>query len=370
VRRLAPDISARAGEIEAARRLPHDLLDQLTAAGCFRTFVPSSHGGAGADLASGLRVLEALGEADAAVGWTVGIGAISWFNLANMPQETFDSVYANGPDVIGAGVFSPSGIAAAVDNGYRVNGRWSFASGCEHADWIFANCIDEVDGEPQMRTVLFSPSDVAIEDTWNVSGLAGTGSHHIRVDDLFVPVDKTSPAVLGEPTLDLPIARIPLPALFAQMGTSVALGAAQGALKDILDIAGHKLPLLSPSALAGNPLFQNQLALADTELRAARALFYDTAEEAWATSVLGGSPMTDEQRARTRAASVWATARAVAVVDMAYHAGGGTSLYVDSPLQRRLRDAHAMTQSFLVKPDVLTTAGAVLAGQDVDLTIF
>ena len=64
------------------------------------------------------------------------------------------------------------------------------------------------------------------------------------------------------------------------------------------------------------------------------------------------------------------TARAAAVVDIAYHAGGGSSLYADSPLQRRLRDIHAVTQHFLVKPDTLTTCGAVLAGQDVDLTIF
>ena len=76
------------------------------------------------------------------------------------------------------------------------------------------------------------------------------------------------------------------------------------------------------------------------------------------------------ERARIRAAAVWATERAAAVVDMAYRSGGGTSLYADCPLQRRLRDIHALTQHFLVKRDTLTTAGAILAGQDVDVMVF
>ena len=83
-----------------------------------------------------------------------------------------------------------------------------------------------------------------------------------------------------------------------------------------------------------------------------------------------GAPLTWEQRARARAAAVWATDRAASVVGTAYRAGGGSSLYADCPLQRRLRDVHAVTQHFLVKRDTLTTAGAVLAGQDVTVPVF
>jgi indole-3-acetate monooxygenase len=79
--------------------------------------------------------------------------------------------------------------------------------------------------------------------------------------------------------------------------------------------------------------------------------------------------LTLEQRARIRAAGVWVTARSVAVVEAAYRSGGGSSIYVDCPLQRRLRDVHAVTQHFAVKPDTLTTAGAVLAGQDVTVPV-
>ena len=112
-----------------------------------------------------------------------------------------------------------------------------------------------------------------------------------------------------------------------------------------------------------------ELASADTDVLAARALLDDTAKVIW-ESATSGSPLTMEQRARVRAAAVWATSRAVDVVEMAYRAGGGASIYTVCPLQRRLRDIHAVTQHFLVRPDTLTTAGAVLAGQDVEVMVF
>jgi alkylation response protein AidB-like acyl-CoA dehydrogenase len=75
-----------------------------------------------------------------------------------------------------------------------------------------------------------------------------------------------------------------------------------------------------------------------------------------------------ELRARVRSAATWATGAAAEVVEAAYTAGGGSALYLTSPLQRRLRDVRAVTQHFAVKPDTLTLAGAVLAGQEADLT--
>ena len=129
------------------------------------------------------------------------------------------------------------------------------------------------------------------------------------------------------------------------------------------------MPLLSPSPLAANPLFQYQLADADVKLRAARALLYEAAAEAWETGT-GGGEFTPTFRAQLRSAGVHATMTAASVVDTAYRSGGGSSLYDESPLQRRMRDVQAVSQHFLVKPDTLTTCGAVFAGQSPDLTIF
>jgi len=369
-RGLAPAIGKRAAEVEHARRLPRDLLDELIAAGCFRVLLPVSHGGLGADLPSAMRVFETLARADASVGWTVMIGACCWCDLMGLPRATFDALFAARPHVITAGVFNPSASISREGDGYRVTGRWSFASGCQHADWLFGNCFEGmVEGRPQLRMAVFSPDQVVIEDTWSVSGLSGTGSHHFRVEGQFVPRERTLDPLAGEHCIDDAIARVPVPALLCLAIGSVALGIAQGALDDIVAIAVAKTPLLAASKLAANAHFQFQLARADTELRAARALLYESAESTWATAA-GGSPLTLEQRARVRAAAVWVTGIAAEVATSAYRAGGGGSLYDESPLQRRLRDINAVTQHFLVRPDTLTTAGAILAGQEVSVPVF
>jgi alkylation response protein AidB-like acyl-CoA dehydrogenase len=370
VRELMPAISDRAAEIERARRVPADLLDDLRRAGCFRLLRPATHGGLEARLPDAMRALESLACADASVAWTVMIGAGSWIDLAHLPRATFDELYATNPDAITAGVFNPTGSITPEDGGYRVAGRWSFASGCEHADILFANCFEGiVDGAPQLRGAVFSPSDVEIEDTWWVSGLCGTGSHHFHVDGAFVPADRTFTILSGEPCIDTPIVHLPPPPVIALVTASVALGIAQGALDDITALAAGKMPLLSPSTLGGNPLFQADLATADTDVRAARSLLYDDADALWATAA-AGDPLTMQQRAQVRATAVWTVERATSAVSAAYRAGGGTSLYSDCPLQRRLRDIHALAQHFIVRRDTLVTAGAVLAGQDVQVMVF
>jgi alkylation response protein AidB-like acyl-CoA dehydrogenase len=370
VRQLAPSILDRAREIEAGRRLPTDLVDELRAAGCFRLVRPATHGGLEASLPDAMRPLESLARADASVAWTVMIGAGSWIDLAHLPRETFDALYATNPDAITAGVFNPTASITSVDGGYQVNGRWSFASGCEHADVIFGNGVERiVDGMPQLRGAVFAPSDVTIEDTWSVSGLCGTGSHHFHVDGAIVRAERTYDPMGGEPCIDALIVHLPPPAVFAPVMASVALGIAQGALDDVTLLASDKVPMLSPVALGGNSLFQFDLATADTDLRAARSLLYEEAAQVWATAA-AGDPLTMEQRAHGRAAAVWAVDRAISVVTAAYRAGGGSSLYSDCPLQRRLRDIHALGQHFVVRRDTLITAGAILAGQDVQPMVF
>jgi len=369
-RQLAPSVASCAADVESARRLPPDLVDELATAGCFRVLTPPSHGGLGADVATGMNIFEILARADASVGWTVMIGGTAWIDLLGLPRATFDALFTSRPHVIVAGVFNPSGSITAVEGGYRVTGRWSFASGCEHADWLFGNNVERIDdGVPRLRLAVFSPDQVSIKDTWNVCGLSGTGSHHFHVENVLVPADRTLAPLVDKPCIDAVIARIPSPALLSLSIASIAVGIGQGALDDIIHLATKKTPLLAESILARNGHFQRDLAAADTSLRAARALLYESAESMWATAAKGGA-LSLEDRARIRAAAVWATNRATEVVTSAYRAGGGSSIYASSPLQRRLRDVNVVTQHFLVRDGTLTTAGAILAGQEVSPLVF
>lgn len=241
--------------------------------------------------------------------------------------------------------------------GYRIRGRWAFVSGCHHADWFFANCVEDTGP----RVAVLRAREIEIEDTWRAVGLCGTGSHHITAD-VVVPAERTYSLLDARPCLDVPLLRIPPPALYATAIAGVAVGVAQGALDDIQATA-HRTPLFSPAPLAANPLYQYQLATAQTRLRAARTLLHT---DAAAT----GQEFTPELRARLRATAAWVTTTAAETVSFCYRAGGGGAVYLTSPLQRRLRDIHAVTQHFLVREDTLTTAGAILAGQHPDLTVF
>jgi indole-3-acetate monooxygenase len=384
VRELAPVIAGRADEIEASRRVPADLLADLVATGCFRMLLPATHGGGEVDLATAIAVIEELSRADASVGWVVALGANAWRDVCPVPRAAFDEIYASGPDGMMGGAISPSGVAEPVDGGYRITGRWGFVSGCEHAQWLFCNCVEQgggadadggadtdSDGDgagdgggmPVLRMAVVQADDVAIEDTWRVSGLCGTGSHHIVADGVVVPADRTYLVLQEEPAVDTPFTRIPLPSPYSVQMAGVALGIARGALDDIVALAAEKTPLFASGPLAADGVFQHTMGSADAGLRAARAGVLAETAELWATAEAGGE-FGDDLRARVRGASVWAAKTAAEVVDAAYTAGGGSSLYLTSPLQRRLRDVHALTQHFLVRPGTFATTGAVLAGQD------
>lgn len=363
-RELAPAIKGRGAEIEAARTLPGDLVDDLVVAGCFRALVPRSYGGDEVTLADFLTVIEELARADGSVGWTTAVGALGPVVLGGLPAASFGTVYASDPNVILAGAFNPTGRATPVAGGYRVNGQWSFASGCRHAHWFYAHSVVDDGRMPPLRMMVLPAADVEVLDTWSTLGLCGTGSHDFTVADRFV-AEEWSYSIFEPRELDYTLLRIPELCLSTMTLAAVAVGIASGALAEVVELAAGKVPMFADSSLAANPLFRNQLGEADAALRAARVLLHCDAADAWATAA-DRATFDDPMRARFRSATTWTTATAARVVEVAHRAGGGTALYTGSPLQRRLRDIHTVTQHFGLKLDTYTLAGGVLAGQDVD----
>jgi alkylation response protein AidB-like acyl-CoA dehydrogenase len=196
--------------------------------------------------------------------------------------------------------------------------------------------------------------------------MRGTGSHDFRITDLFVPAERSF-SIFEPPELDFVMLRIPELCL-ANMGfAAVAVGIAAGALDELVTLAAGKVSMFADATLATNPLFRNQLGRADAAVRAARAALRHDAAEAWAMA-LAGAEFDDAVRARLRSTMTWIAETAASVVDTLYRAGGGSALYSDSPLQRRLRDIHTLTQHFGLKLDTYTLAGAVRAGQEIDTT--
>jgi alkylation response protein AidB-like acyl-CoA dehydrogenase len=371
-RDLAPVIASRAAEIEAGRRLPLDLLAQLKQAGFFRMFVPRGHGGYEVDMRTSIEVLETLARADGATGWTTMIGSESTHLFALLSRERFDALYSAGPDLIIGGAFNPQGQAVVEKGGYRASGRWGFATGCQHADYLFANCVVVQDGKPrpgpsegvpQTRAMLFRANEVRIlGDTWNVLGLRGTGSHDIALEGAFCPEANTFDLFAGTPSVHIPGFVAPLLHFILHMA-AVSLGIAQGAVDDLVKlVTTGKRRLYARVPLIESPVFQLELGRLDTSVRAARALLRDVSDEFWNACV--NDPASAMPIApRISAALTWITDTAAQVVESCYREGGASSLKDGSSLQRRFRDLHTFRQHAAAAEGWFGQAGAALLGQ-------
>jgi alkylation response protein AidB-like acyl-CoA dehydrogenase len=375
VQDLSPALTARSAEIEAKRELPKDLLAELLAAGCFRISAPRSHGGLELDLPATLTVLETLGRADGSTAWLVMVNCQFALLLPLLPKKRFDALFAGGPDVIAAGSITPRGEVQVVDGGYEVTGRWPFASGCKHCHWLIASGVVMENGAPrpspvpdvpQRRSILVPVEQATIFDTWSVSGLKGTGSHDFAVQALQVPEEDTFDPLFGQSSVPGPLYGGVLTQGALHMA-AVAVGIAQHAIDDITAMAiGQKRRSFTRVSMAETPLFQYRLGQAETTVRAARAALKAEAEAFWATAVSGRAPSQLEQ-CQMAGLAAWVTETATTVVNTCYTAGGATALYDTSPLQRHLRDIHALTQHIMVAEGWLTKAGAALLGQEVGL---
>ena len=369
VREFAPRAADRAEEIETARRMPLDLVEAMRALGLFRMFVPAELGGMELAFPASLPILETLAAADASTAWLAMQGHHASILPTRLPRATYQAIYAGGADVIWANSLVPAGAAEIAPGGFRVSGRWPFASGCQHADWIFAICMTTRNGQPAaspspgpppLRGVVLPARDWIVEDTWRAEGLKGTGSCHIALADVFVPEASTFPMFGGEPAFAGPLyqwAMMLIPFQFA----SIAVGIARGAINDLSALAkSGKTYLFAHEGLKDSAVFHHELGRAEAELLAARALLH---EQAWATwSRAASGELDDVDAVRGAQVLAWAAAACARVVDICFTLGGGSSVYDESPLQRRLRDVHAVTQHATLNQRQYAFAGAVLAG--------
>lgn len=373
-RAMAPDIAARSGEIEAARRLPADIARRFAAAGFFRMAVPAAVGGLEVEPATLFRTIEAIGQADASAGWCVMIGATTGVTAAYLPPDEARGLYGD-PLAITGGVFAPMGRATVEPDGYRVSGRWQWASGSANCHWLMGGSILLDDGKPRLlpngmpdaRMMIFPAGEATLIDSWHVSGLCGTGSGEMEVQGILVPRARSVSLMTDRPTASGALYAFPVFGLLALGIAAVMLGNARGAIDDLVELAGGKKPQGSRKTLAERATAQVTLAEAEAALRGARAFFYEAVAEAW-EKARGDGEIGVAERAALRLAATHAARTAARVTRDMYDLGGGSSVFLASSLQRRFRDGHVGTQHLMVSPPTLELAGRVLMGLPTDAT--
>ncbi|MCZ6748004.1 MAG: acyl-CoA dehydrogenase family protein [SAR324 cluster bacterium] len=372
---LLPRIAEAAEEIERERRIPSALLDAMIDAGLFRLLLPRSVGGAEVHPLTFMAVVEAIGTADASPAWNVCQNAVCAISAAYLEPAVARRIFGDPRAILAWGPAQPEARAVVTEGGYRVTGRWSFASGGRHATWLGAYCpIQEADGTPRRgkdggivhRVVLLPAAEVTLEDVWHVIGLRGTASDAFAVEERFVPEDYTlmrdDLSEVREPGW---LYRFKTTNLFACGFASLALGVARTMLDDFIGLALEKTPRGYSSTLRENAATQSDLAQAEAQLRSARAYLIqsvsDICEAAQRTH-----QVTLEQRIAIRLAATHAIRQAQAVGDFAYEAAGASAIFTANPFERRFRDLHTVAQQLQGRKSHYQTVGKYLLGLEAE----
>jgi indole-3-acetate monooxygenase len=370
-RGLGPLIRENADRGERERRLPEKTAKALTEAGFFRLCRPSGLGGLEADPITVLEVVEELARHDGSAAWCALNCGIAGVLQAYVPHEG-GRQFGSAPDVVVNGVVAPSGRALEVEGGYRVSGRWRFVSNCHYCHWLAPASL-VYKGEsvstgpmgPEAVMTWIEASDCRIIDTWDTAGLRATGSHDVEVSDVFVPKRLTAPLPPQDPVPEGPLFRFPVVGLWSAGLAAAALGIARAAIDDLVQVAATKTPFGMASALSTRATARIAVCEATAGTRSARALLVEETARVW-EQVQEDMHVTAEQQARLRIAATHATAASAAAVDRMYTAGGGSALFASSPLQRCLRDVHAVTQHAFVAPPTYESLGSILLGVEPD----
>lgn len=369
---LLAELAARAPEMEEARRLPADLAAKIAATGVFRMVTPREYGGLESTPREIVEVAEAAARANASAGWCVMIAATTALNAAYMDAEFAQAIYSD-PAAITGGVFAPMGRATLEGDHYRVTGRWQWGSGSANCSWLCGSCTIWENGEmlrlpsgaPDTRMMVFPASDAVLHDTWHVMGLKGTGSGDFEVKDILVPKGRSVSLVSDTPKVAGALYKFPAFGLLALGVSAVALGNARGALDAFHDLATVKKSQGSSKTLAERQTMQADFARCEADWRAARAYLFAEIDRVWAIAQSPGDiPM--EVRADLRLACTHMTRTGADICRTLYDLGGGAALFEANDLQRRFRDAHAITQHIVTAPSTLELAGRILFGLPTD----
>jgi alkylation response protein AidB-like acyl-CoA dehydrogenase len=374
-RALAPTIQALAPEIEANRRLPLHLVDEMRAAGLFSLVLPHDLGGDEVDPVTAARVVEEVSAADGSAGWCVMIAAQNQAFAGLMAPDEARVVWANRAIVCGTA--RPIGRAVVSENGgggYVVSGRWPFASGSSHADWFAAECVVYEGDEPRRdsagnevtRMVAIPRAEVTVHETWDTSGLRGTASNDFSCEAAFVPEGRGFQMLVTPPSHAWPLYRTE-PLYFINHG-SQSLGVARAAISAAIELANTK-DGWGGVKMREIPRVQSVIAEATALYLAASRFLYDSAEELWAAAVAGRGD--DAQlRARVRLATSHASRASVQAVDLVYFAAGTSAIFKQSPLERQFRDIHTAAAHVMVGQMTYEAAGRVELGLDPQFPFF
>ena len=364
IARIRPILEADAEASDASGTLAWPSVVALYQEGLLSLKAPLELGGPEVDPLLYLELIDEISYINPSAGWCTFINSTSTaWKGAFLPDTAVDRIFADGRMPISSGSVIPRGLATPVAGGWRVSGRWPFASGSGHSSWMSAGFRIVRDGAPGPEHMVMAVriDDVQFIDNWQVMGLKGTGSRDFVLNDHFLPQDFAFNLISADPRRGGALFWLGRPGFVTTDHAAFALGVARRALDEIALQAGSYQRGYLTDPIAQRGALQHDLGKCDQQLRAARALCREALEDAWEFCQRQERPDLERQL-RLRGACAYATDVACQVATAAFRYGGGNAIYNDRVLQRCLRDVNAAAQHFMVNTSAYDNIGQFRLG--------
>jgi len=376
VRDLLPTIRERADEGERLRVVPEASIKELEETGFFRLLQPQRFDGLEADPVDFYTAVRDIASACGSTGWVSSVVGVHPWQVALFADEAQQAVWGSDTSTRLSSSYAPTGKAVVTDGGFKLSGKWSFSSGCDHCQWVLlGGLVFNEDGNVvDFRTFMVPREKYQINDVWNVVGLRGTGSNDIVVEETFIPEAFTlSMSETGQcrgpgqavNTSDL--YKLPFHSIFTNTITTPIIGMARGAYAEHVEMQQKRVRAAYIGEKASlDPFAAVRIAKASSEIDAAWSLLVGNIREEQ-EYVERGETIPLELRLRVRRDQVLGTQRAIDAIDALFEASGGRALAEGTYLQRAWRDAHAGRVHAANDPErALQMYGAQQFGHKVD----
>ncbi len=352
-------LRSNAAKAEANRQLAPESVRAMADAGLWRLLAPAHRGGAEAGLRTHVDSLFRVAAVDPAAGWVQMVSNAHAYIVGNFDPRCQAEVWADSADVCIPGTLASQGKATRVDDGWTLNGRWQFASGVDHGDWLMIGArADELPGSPTpMLHVIVPKDDVTVDDTWHTLGLRGTGSKDLVAESVFVPDYRSMPTKAlfdgesehGEGGKTYFNRVSVLVCLSIQLASAV-VGMAEGALALYVERTSARREVYTGASKAENPGAQLRIAESRTELHLARILIQNAADRCDKVAETG-ERLTIDERAELKWHAAYAVELARRATDRVFASAGAHGVYNDSLLQARYRDVNTACHHAIVDFD-------------------
>jgi alkylation response protein AidB-like acyl-CoA dehydrogenase len=374
-RSLVPALRARAAETSALRKLPQATIDDFRRLELTRCLQPAMFGGYGSTYRVFSKMLRTLAQGCGSSAWVAAVhGEHNWI-VGNFSEQAQREVWGSNPHTVASASFPPTGTAEKIPGGYRINGKWGFASGVDYAQWILLNAV-EMDGDRRVERMCLVPiGQVQIVDDWNVMGLAGTGSKSVVVKDVTV-ADSNSVTLhdlkSGQTPgaafhRDNPLYSTPRSALASFSLSSVNVGLAERAVEEFTAISRDRRSRGQKVA----DFESVQIVVAEAAAKADTAvMLVEQTIDRNTRSMEAGEGIGIDQVASTRRNSTYATKLSLEAVQSLFHIAGGSALFAGHPLHDVFRDTMAgCAHLSLAWHRAAPLYGALRLGQPVDFDL-